>query len=84
VEEGDEIVIDIPERSITLAVDDAEIDRRRAAMLTRGAAAWTPRERKRRVSPGAERLARRRARPVARRRRTRLVAVPVTQSTSAA
>jgi dihydroxy-acid dehydratase len=50
VEEGDEIVIDIPRRTITLAVADDELARRRAAMLTRGAAAWTPRERKRQVS----------------------------------
>jgi dihydroxy-acid dehydratase len=50
VEEGDEIVIDIPQRTITLAVADDELERRRAAMLTRGAAAWTPRERKRQVS----------------------------------
>ncbi len=50
VEEGDEIVIDIPQRTITLAVADDELARRRAAMLTRGAAAWTPRERKRQVS----------------------------------
>jgi dihydroxy-acid dehydratase len=50
VEEGDEILIDIPSRTITLGVDDAELARRRAAMLTRGAAAWTPRERKRQVS----------------------------------
>jgi dihydroxy-acid dehydratase len=50
VEEGDEIVIDIPERTITLVVDDAELARRRAAMDTRGAAAWSPRERKRQVS----------------------------------
>jgi dihydroxy-acid dehydratase len=50
VEEGDEIVIDIPARTISLAVDDAELARRRAAMQTRGAAAWSPRERKRRVS----------------------------------
>ena len=50
VEEGDEIGIDIPQRTITLAVADDELERRRAAMLTRGAAAWTPRERKRQVS----------------------------------
>jgi dihydroxy-acid dehydratase len=50
IEEGDDIVIDIPKRTITLAVDDAELGRRRAAMATRGAAAWTPRERKRQVS----------------------------------
>jgi dihydroxy-acid dehydratase len=50
VEEGDEILIDIPARTITLVVDDAELERRRAAMQTRGAAAWSPRERKRQVS----------------------------------
>ena len=50
VEEGDEILIDIPARAIALMVDDGELGRRRAAMLTRGAAAWTPRERKRQVS----------------------------------
>src|SRR5262249_20954709 len=43
VEEGDEITIDIPQRTITLRVDDAELSRRRAAMETRGAAAFTPR-----------------------------------------
>ena len=31
-------------------VDDAELAERRAAMLTRGAAAWSPRARKRQVS----------------------------------
>jgi dihydroxy-acid dehydratase len=50
VEEGDEIRIDIPGRTITLEVADDEIERRRAAMRTRGAAAWSPRERKRQVS----------------------------------
>jgi dihydroxy-acid dehydratase len=50
VEEGDEIVIDIPNRAITLLVDDAELARRRAAMEARGASAWSPRERKRQVS----------------------------------
>jgi dihydroxy-acid dehydratase len=50
VEEGDEIRIDIPGRTIALEVADDEIERRRAAMRTRGAAAWSPRERKRQVS----------------------------------
>ena len=50
VEEGDEIVIDIPKRTLSLLVSDEELARRRAAMLTRGAAAWTPRDRKRQVS----------------------------------
>src|SRR5262249_60548722 len=50
VSDGDEIVVDIPNRTITLVVDEEELARRRAAMLTRGAAAWTPRARKRQVS----------------------------------
>jgi dihydroxy-acid dehydratase len=50
VADGDEIVIDIPNRAIALLVSDDELERRRAAMLTRGAAAWSPRARKRQVS----------------------------------
>ncbi|NPD68731.1 dihydroxy-acid dehydratase [Lichenicola cladoniae] len=50
VEEGDRIEIDIPSRSIHLAVDDAELARRRAAMVERGAEAWQPGPRKRRIS----------------------------------
>src|SRR5499426_477308 len=50
VADGDEIMIDIPNRTITLAVNEEELAQRRAAMLTRGAAAWTPRARKRQVS----------------------------------
>jgi dihydroxy-acid dehydratase len=50
VEEGDTIEIDIPARSIRLAVDDAEIQRRRAAMEARGTAAWQPTARARTVS----------------------------------
>lgn len=42
VEEGDLIKIDIPSRSISLAVDDATLAKRREAMLTRGADAWKP------------------------------------------
>jgi dihydroxy-acid dehydratase len=49
VEEGDTIRIDIPARSISLEVDDAELARRRSAMNDRGAAGWTP-NRKREVS----------------------------------
>ncbi|WGF87392.1 dihydroxy-acid dehydratase [Marinivivus vitaminiproducens] len=44
VETGDVIEIDIPSRRIHLAVDDAEIARRRDAMDARGAAAWKPAE----------------------------------------
>jgi dihydroxy-acid dehydratase len=50
VADGDEILIDIPARTISLLVADEELERRRVAMLTRGAAAWSPRERKRQVS----------------------------------
>jgi dihydroxy-acid dehydratase len=46
VETGDMIEIDIPNRKIHLAVDDAEIARRRAEMVDRGEAAWKPREKR--------------------------------------
>ncbi|MDG4604040.1 MAG: dihydroxy-acid dehydratase [Defluviicoccus sp.] len=54
IEPGDRIEIDIPKRSIRLAVDDAELDRRRAAMEARGAQAWRPAGRKRHVSPALQ------------------------------
>ncbi len=50
VQEGDMIEIDIPSRSIRLAVDDAELARRRAAMEAKGAGAWKPAKRSRKVS----------------------------------
>lgn len=51
VEDGDMIEIDIPARTIRLAVPEEELARRRAAMEASGAAAWQPREvRKRQVS----------------------------------
>ncbi len=50
VEDGDEILIDIPNRTIALLVGESELDRRRAAMLMRGPAAWSPLARKRPVS----------------------------------
>jgi len=50
VEEGDTIEIDIPNRRIHLAVSDAELARRRAAMTAKGAAAWQPVNRQREVS----------------------------------
>jgi dihydroxy-acid dehydratase len=50
VEDGDAIEIDIPKRTIRLAVSDAELARRRSAMETRGAAAWKPASRQRKVS----------------------------------
>ncbi|GGG25724.1 dihydroxy-acid dehydratase 1 [Caldovatus sediminis] len=51
VEDGDRIEIDIPGRRIHLAVPEADLARRRAAMEARGEAAWQPAEpRKRQVS----------------------------------
>jgi dihydroxy-acid dehydratase len=42
IEEGDTIEIDIPNRGIRLAVSDADLAQRRAAMDAKGAAAWKP------------------------------------------
>jgi dihydroxy-acid dehydratase len=50
VEDGDLIEIDIPARSIRLVVDDAELTRRRKAMEAKGAEAWKPAKRSRKVS----------------------------------
>ena len=50
VEEGDTIELDIPNRKINLAVPEAELERRRAAMVAKGTAAWKPAPRKRAVS----------------------------------
>ncbi|PID47073.1 MAG: dihydroxy-acid dehydratase [Proteobacteria bacterium] len=50
VEEGDSIEIDIPNRSINVAISDEELAARRAAMETKGSAAWKPVSRDRRVS----------------------------------
>jgi dihydroxy-acid dehydratase len=51
VETGDPIVIDIPNRTIRLDLDDAALAKRRRATEARGAAAWKPLGRKRPVSP---------------------------------
>ena len=51
VYEGDTIEIDIPNRSIHLAVDFAELEKRREAMVSRGNQAWKPVNRERQVSP---------------------------------
>ncbi len=48
---GDPIEIDIPNRGIRLAVDDAELAARHEEMVSRGAKAWKPFGRKRNVSP---------------------------------
>ncbi len=50
VEEGDKIEIDIPKRRIHLDVPDAELAERRAAMEAKGANAWKPAARARKVS----------------------------------
>ncbi|MCA1907655.1 MAG: dihydroxy-acid dehydratase [Magnetospirillum sp.] len=50
VEEGDIIVIDIPNRVIKVDVSDDELAKRRAAMEARGAKAWKPVNRDRPVS----------------------------------
>jgi dihydroxy-acid dehydratase len=50
VEEGDSIEIDIPNRRIHLAVAEAELVRRRQAMVAKGNAAWKPVARQRSVS----------------------------------
>ncbi len=50
VESGDRIEIDIPNRRIHLAVDEAELARRQAEMEARGSAAWKPRDRQRPIS----------------------------------
>ncbi|TGQ15315.1 dihydroxy-acid dehydratase [Mesorhizobium sp. M4B.F.Ca.ET.215.01.1.1] len=48
VREGDTIEIDIPNRKIHLAVSEAELDSRRAAMAAKGADAWKPEEKRKR------------------------------------
>jgi dihydroxy-acid dehydratase len=51
VETGDPILIDIPNRGITLELPDAVIAARREGMLARGPNAWKPLDRKREVTP---------------------------------
>jgi dihydroxy-acid dehydratase len=50
VVEGDTIEIDIPNRSILLAITDDELAKRRAEMESRGSRAWKPVSRDRHVS----------------------------------
>lgn len=50
VHDGDRIEIDIPRRAITLVVDDEALAHRRCEEEERGAGAWTPSDRDRRVS----------------------------------
>ena len=51
VEEGDTIEIDIPARTISIAISDAELSARREAMIAKGERAWKPATRERHVSP---------------------------------
>ena len=51
VEEGDTIEIDIPNRTIHLAISDAEMSHRHTKMVARGKDAWKPVNRERHVSP---------------------------------
>jgi dihydroxy-acid dehydratase len=46
IEEGDPIEIDIPGRTIQLAVSDAVLESRRTTMNAKGAAAWKPAEKR--------------------------------------
>ncbi len=48
VEEGDTIQIDIPNRTINLAVSEDELARRRAEMIAKGEGAWKPKEQRKR------------------------------------
>jgi dihydroxy-acid dehydratase len=50
IEDGDRIEINIPKRSIDLAISDEELARRRAAMVALGKQAWKPKARTRQVS----------------------------------
>ncbi|GIU48474.1 dihydroxy-acid dehydratase [Shewanella algidipiscicola] len=50
VETGDRIEIDIPARTIKLAVSEIELASRRAEMQSRGKQAWKPKDRQRAVS----------------------------------
>jgi dihydroxy-acid dehydratase len=50
VEEGDQIDINIPKRSINIAISDKTLQQRREAMQAKGKAAWKPVNRNRQVS----------------------------------
>ncbi|HMV55473.1 MAG TPA: dihydroxy-acid dehydratase [Rhodocyclaceae bacterium] len=50
IENGDTIEIDIPNRSINLAISDEQLERRRSLQQARGASAWKPENRVRHVS----------------------------------
>ena len=54
IEDGDRIEIDIPNRSLHLAVPEVVLTERRADRQTNGATVWKPRFRSRNVSPALQ------------------------------
>ena len=54
IEDGDQIAIDIPNRSMELVIDAGEMARRQEAMQARGEDAWLPTMRERTVSRALE------------------------------
>ncbi|HTQ15236.1 MAG TPA: dihydroxy-acid dehydratase [Rhizomicrobium sp.] len=54
VETGDRIDIDIPARSMRLAVDEKALDARRAALVAKFGVRWKPANRARKVSPALQ------------------------------
>ncbi len=53
IEEGDTIEIDIPARSVRVAVEEGELNRRREAMEARNGGAWKPAKPRKRAVSGA-------------------------------
>ncbi len=51
IEEGDSIEVDIPNRTLTLAITDEDLAQRRQTMEAKGAKAWQPVSRDRQVTP---------------------------------
>ncbi|WP_319533189.1 dihydroxy-acid dehydratase [uncultured Cohaesibacter sp.] len=49
IEEGDVIEIDIPNRTINVAVSDGDLEARRSAMAAKGEAGWKPAEKRERI-----------------------------------
>ncbi|MBP1684340.1 MAG: ilvD2 [Deltaproteobacteria bacterium] len=58
IEEGDRVRIDIPGRRVDLVIEPQALEARRTAMRARGAEAWTPRGRNRKVSQALQAYAR--------------------------
>ena len=54
VEDGDEIVIDIPNRTINVSLSDDELQKRRLCMEKKGVKAWQPQPRERKISKALE------------------------------